>query len=72
MPKVLIIDDEKLIRERLKNLLELDGYEAFIAENGDLGIQIFNKEIPEVAIVDIKMPGVNGYRSTKNNKKNIK
>lgn len=60
MAKVLIIDDEEIIRERLKRLLELDDYETFIAEDGQSGLEIFDKERPEVALVDIKMPGMDG------------
>ena len=60
MTKILVIDDEKIIRERLKNLLDLDGYETFTAEDGQKGLDIFQKENTEIALVDIKMPGMDG------------
>ncbi len=60
MTKVLVIDDEKIIRERLKKLLELDDYETFTAGDGEEGLKIFNEEKPEIALVDIKMPGMDG------------
>lgn len=60
MAKILIIDDEKIIRERLKSILELDGYEAFTAGDGQEGLKVFECEKPEVALVDIKMPGMGG------------
>ncbi len=60
MTKILVIDDEKIIRERLKRLLELDGYEVAAAEDGARGLEVFEKLRPEVALVDIKMPGVGG------------
>lgn len=60
MTKILVIDDEQIIRERLKKLLELDGYEAHIAENGPKGLEIFKVQKPEIVLVDIKMPGMDG------------
>lgn len=60
MAKILVIDDERIIRERLKRLLELDGFEVVAAEDGARGLEIFKKMRPQVALVDIKMPGVGG------------
>ena len=60
MAKILVIDDEKIIRERLTSLLELDDYETFTAENGRKGLEVFDQEKPEIALVDIKMPGMDG------------
>jgi signal transduction histidine kinase len=60
MSKIIVVDDEKIIRERMKSLLELEGYTVFIAENGKEGLEIFAHEKPEIAIVDIKMPGIDG------------
>ena len=65
MAKVLIIDDEQIIRERVQKLLELDDYETFTAENGHKGLEIFQKEEPEIAVVDIKMPGMDGIEVLK-------
>ena len=60
MIKILIIDDEKIIRERLNKILELDGFFTFVASNAMEGIRIFNKEKPEICLVDLKMPGMDG------------
>ena len=60
MAKILVIDDEEIIRKRLKSLLELDGYETFTAGDGQEGLKVFRKENPEIALVDIKMPGMDG------------
>ena len=60
MTKVLVIDDEKIMRERLKKLLELDDYETFTAEGGEEGLKIVHEEKPEIALVDIKMQGMDG------------
>ena len=65
MAKVLIIDDEQIIRERVQKLLELDDYETFTAENGQKGLEIFLREEPEIALVDVKMPGMDGIEVLK-------
>lgn len=65
MTKILVVDDEKIIRERLKKLLDLDGYETFIAAHGQEGLDIFWKEKPQIALVDIKMPGMDGIEVLK-------
>ena len=57
---ILIIDDEKIIRERLKKLLEIDDYEVFLAENGQEGLDFFYKVKPQVLLLDIKMPIMDG------------
>ncbi len=70
MAKVLVIDDEKIIRDRMKKLLELDDYETFSAESGQKGLEILHKEKPEIALVDIKMPGMDGIEVLKKIKEN--
>jgi len=72
MTKVLIIDDEELIRERLKKLLDLDDYETFTAEDGPKGLEICYREKPEIALVDIKMPGMDGIEVLRNIKEKAK
>lgn len=65
MAKVLVIDDEKIIRERMKKLLELDDYETISAENGQKGLEIFKNEKPDIVLLDIKMPGMDGIEVLK-------
>jgi len=60
MPKILIVDDEQLLRKRLKDLLELESYEIFLAESGQQGLEVFAKEKPDVIISDVRMPGMDG------------
>ncbi|MCM8832335.1 MAG: sigma-54 dependent transcriptional regulator [Candidatus Omnitrophica bacterium] len=58
--KILLIDDEELIRITLKDILEKEGYEVLIAEDGEKGFQKFQKEKPNLVLLDIKMPGMDG------------
>ncbi|MFH1292650.1 MAG: response regulator, partial [Pseudomonadota bacterium] len=72
MAKILVIDDEKIIRERMAKLLELDDYETFSAESGPKGLEIFKKEKPDIVLLDIKMPGMDGIEVLKKIKEESK
>lgn len=61
MQKILIIEDEKLIRESIAELLTEEGFECYQAENGRTGISAAKKYLPDLILCDIKMPGLNGY-----------
>ncbi|MGK5084632.1 response regulator [Bdellovibrionota bacterium FG-1] len=58
--KVLVIDDEQLVRDGLGKLLVLDGYDVATAENGLSGLECFDRFAPCVVISDIKMPQMDG------------
>jgi signal transduction histidine kinase/DNA-binding response OmpR family regulator len=59
--RVLIIDDDPSIRELLTRYLAREGFVVFEAENGDKGIEIAEKESPNVIILDVMMPGTDGW-----------
>jgi two-component system, NtrC family, response regulator PilR len=63
--KVLIIEDEKSMREVLKILLEEEGYEITAASNGLAGIEYLQSDIFDLVITDIKMPKANGFEVLK-------
>lgn len=58
--KILIIDDEKNIREGLQMALEDDGYEVITAEDGTSGLQKALSEVVDLVITDLRMPGMGG------------
>ena len=60
MKKILIIDDEYQNREMLSDFLEIKGYEVVTANDGEEGLEAFKKEKTDAAIIDIKMPVMNG------------
>lgn len=60
MAKILIIDDEKAIRGSLKEILEYEKYKVDEAENGEDGLSKLNKEKYDIALLDIKMPNIDG------------
>ena len=59
--KILIIEDDKLLRENTAEILELANYEVFTAENGKLGVEQARKQDPDVIVCDIMMPELDGY-----------
>ncbi len=58
--KILIIDDEEIIIKSLSKLLEMNGYEVFIAKNGQDAIIMTEEENFDLILTDIRMPGTNG------------
>ncbi|HOZ85830.1 MAG TPA: response regulator [Niabella sp.] len=61
MKKVLIIEDNDEVRENLAEILELSGYNVITAPDGKPGVELAIKEIPDLIICDIMMPGLDGY-----------
>jgi DNA-binding response OmpR family regulator len=58
--KILVIDDEKQIRDILQKLLELEGHTVFLARDGVEGIHTFHQFHPNIVITDIYMPEKDG------------
>lgn len=57
---ILVIDDEKATRDSCCHVLTYDGYRVETAEDGDSGLQKIRKVKPDLVLVDLKMPGING------------
>ena len=64
--KILVADDESEIRDVLKLYLEQSDYEVVEAKDGIEALEIFRKDKIDMALLDIMMPGVDGYRVLKN------
>ena len=62
---ILVIDDDKNIRFFIKEALELNNYTVYQAKNGKEGLNIYNNNHIDLVIVDIMMPGMDGYEFTK-------
>ena len=60
MPRILIIDDEKLIRDTLKEILEFEGYQTDPAADGPAGLDMLIQQKYDVVLCDIKMPKMDG------------
>lgn len=60
MAKILIIDDERMIRRTMKDVLEYEKYEVFEAEDGLSGLEMIKNNKFDLVFCDIKMPGIDG------------
>ncbi len=61
---ILVVEDEKEIREAIAIYLKNQGYQVFLAENGQVGLSILEKETIHLAIIDIMMPVMDGITLT--------
>jgi two-component system nitrogen regulation response regulator NtrX len=59
-PRVLVIDDEAAIRDSLQMTLEYEGYEYLSAATGQEGLALVERESPDLVLLDVKMPGMDG------------
>ncbi len=62
MTKILIVDDEKDIVETLSFMLEAKGFEIISAYDGEEGLKLAKEESPDLIILDVMMPKINGYK----------
>ncbi len=62
VPKILIIDDELDLVETIRFPLELDGYQVLAAYNGEEGLHLARKEKPDLIILDLMLPKIDGYK----------
>src|SRR6195256_1270247 len=61
-PRILVIDDDAGIRESLKMTLEYDGYDVSGAATGQEGLALVEREAPDLVLLDVKMPGMDGLQ----------
>ena len=60
IPKILIVDDEKYICGALSTLVKGEGFKPLVAHDGESGLRLVRSESPDMMLVDIKMPGMDG------------
>ena len=60
MKKILVIDDEPGIRGLLATILERKGYAVLLADGGRKGLDLFRRERPDLIVLDLKMPDIDG------------
>ena len=61
MAKILVIDDEPNVRTLLEMRLRHQGYEVLIADNGRKGLQLYRQKHPDVIVLDLRMPELDGF-----------
>ncbi len=59
--KILVIDDHEPMRRNILMILEMEGFRPLGAANGEAGLELARKEMPDLILCDIMMPGLDGY-----------
>lgn len=68
--KILIVDDDQLVRKLLEYIIKKEGYQVSVAENGSDALKIIQKEIPDLIISDVEMPKLGGLELCQQLKEN--
>lgn len=63
--KVLIVDDSKTERHVLEQIMTDAGFQIITADNGEEGVAKAKAEMPDLVLMDVVMPGMNGYQATR-------
>lgn len=61
MTKILIAEDERDIRELISFTLEYEGYDVIVTANGEDALEMVYKERPDLVLLDVRMPRMDGY-----------
>ncbi len=61
MRRILVIDDERALRETLIEILSFEDFETFDAEDGLTGLQLAQQYLPDLILCDVAMPGLDGF-----------
>ncbi len=65
MARVLIVDDSPTEVHALKNILESHGHQVTSADNAEDGIAAAKQQMPDLVLMDVVMPGMNGFQATR-------
>ena len=65
MPKILIVDDSPTETHKMEAILKKNNYGVCKAENGADGVELAKKEQPDLVLMDVVMPGLNGFQATR-------
>jgi len=64
-PKILVVDDERVIADTITEILNESGFDATPAYSGDAAIKVIQENCPDVVLTDVVMPGINGVEVAK-------
>lgn len=65
MSKILMIEDDELNRDMQSRRLAYSGYEVVMAEDGERGVVMARTESPDIILMDVGLPGMDGYETTR-------
>ncbi len=58
--KILVVDDERVVREGCRRILEAEGFDVFLADSGGIAMEIVSNPGVDLVLADLKMPGIGG------------
>jgi two-component system, cell cycle response regulator DivK len=62
MPKILVVEDNETNRDLLRRRLERKGHQVITANDGEQGYSLAHTEVPDLVLMDISLPGMNGWQ----------
>ena len=65
MARILIVDDSPSQLMGIRRIVEKLGHEALVAEDGAAGVEVAKREIPDLILMDVVMPNLNGFQATR-------
>ena len=65
MKRILLVDDNPINRELLREILDLEGYEVEEAEDGLNALRLYKERVPHLTILDLQMPVMDGFETLK-------
>jgi len=65
MPKILVIDDDRLVCEMIATSLQIEGFETIRAQDGTQGVEAARRYLPDLIVCDVVMPNLDGYGTLK-------
>ena len=65
MPKILLVEDNEMNRDMLSRRLERRGFQVFIAEDGAAGVNLARQENPDLILMDMSLPVMDGWEATR-------
>jgi len=63
--KILLVEDNELNRDMLSRRLTRRGYEVVVAEDGERGLELVRAERPDLVLMDMSLPGIDGWEATR-------
>jgi len=65
MATILVVDDEPIMRASVQRVLASKGHTVFVAENGAIGVELAKSERPDLIVMDLNMPVMDGFKATR-------
>jgi len=65
VPTLLLIEDHELNRDMLSRRLEKRGYTVVLAEDADLGLRLVRERLPDLILMDMSLPGLDGWEASR-------